>query len=385
MDIEGKLHFRVDWNREGITGVTIESTRPFPANRLLAGMEPKRAIQLVPQLYSVCGKAQGVAAARAYEAALGIEPVPSEMLAQELLVILETVQEYLWRFLMDWPAALDLPASPEKFAGWYKHLNDAGSGIDMSGNRQPTGSLRKKLAEKLTSYVEREMLGIPLQEWLQIKTDGDLEAWCTEGKTCTGQIISTLRQRADWGRSPVKLMTQAGGARAPEAALPALMSDEAFASRPHLLGEPLETGALARLQDHLVIGEMLANHGNTVAVKVIARLMELVEVVEHMEHVPGSAAASPRVRGSQVKPGAGLGLVETARGMLMHLMEIENERVNRYRVVAPTEWNFHPQGAFAKGLQGVAAAEENGVAQRVKWMALALDPCVAYEMEISGA
>lgn len=385
MAIEGKLHFRVDWDGERITGVAIESTRPFLASRLLAGMGPRRAVQLVPRLYSVCGKAQGVAAARAYEAALGIEPAPSEQAAREFLVMLGTVQEYLWRFLVDWPTALDLPASPEQFAGWYKRLNEAASEIDVFGSGKLTCSRWRKLVKELAAYLEQEVLGIPVKQWLQIRTAGDLEAWCVEAKASTAQLIQVLQRQADWGRSPVGLMTEAGGCRGPEAVLPALMSDDAFASKPHRLGAPLETSALARMQNHPIIGEMLAKHGNTIAVRVAARLMELVKVAVGMEHVLGSPAAPRWVQGSEVDRGAGVAMVDTARGILMHFMEIESERVNRYQVVAPTEWNFHPQGAFSGGLQGIAVADSAEAAQRVKWLALALDPCVAYEMEIGRA
>ena len=37
-------------------------------------------------------------------------------------------------------------------------------------------------------------------------------------------------------------------------------------------------------------------------------------------------------------------------GRLIHAVEIADGVVKRYRILAPTEWNFHPQGAAAKGL-----------------------------------
>ena len=38
---------------------------------------------------------------------------------------------------------------------------------------------------------------------------------------------------------------------------------------------------------------------------------------------------------------------------LLHLMQVKDGRVGRYVIVAPTEWNFHPQGAFVGELSAV--------------------------------
>jgi hypothetical protein len=44
--------------------------------------------------------------------------------------------------------------------------------------------------------------------------------------------------------------------------------------------------------------------------------------------------------------------VETARGLLMHEIALDGERIADYFIVAPTEWNFHPQGPTAGWLKG---------------------------------
>jgi coenzyme F420-reducing hydrogenase alpha subunit len=86
-----------------------------------------------------------------------------------------------------------------------------------------------------------------------------------------------------------------------------------------------------------------------------------------------------------IAPGAGLGWVETARGLLVHAVEVAAGTVRRYRIVAPTEWNFHPRGAFAAGLAGVAVTGEDELRRLVHLAVEALDPCVAYRVEVSPA
>ena len=53
-------------------------------------------------------------------------------------------------------------------------------------------------------------------------------------------------------------------------------------------------------------------------------------------------------------------MVETARGLLLHAVEIDGARVLSYRIIAPTEWNFHAQGAAMRGLASIAASRREG-------------------------
>jgi Ni,Fe-hydrogenase I large subunit len=71
-----------------------------------------------------------------------------------------------------------------------------------------------------------------------------------------------------------------------------------------------------------------------------------------------------------------------SRGLLLHWVQLEDgplqadsARAASYRVLAPTEWNFHPQGALAEALRsGRLDAAQAGLAGSV------LDPCIAFEV-----
>jgi Ni,Fe-hydrogenase I large subunit len=77
--------------------------------------------------------------------------------------------------------------------------------------------------------------------------------------------------------------------------------------------------------------------------------------------------------------------VETARGLLVHRVRIAEGRVADYRIVAPTEWNFHPQGALARGLVGMGAGNAIALKRQALLAVQALDPCVACSVEIAHA
>jgi coenzyme F420-reducing hydrogenase alpha subunit len=78
--------------------------------------------------------------------------------------------------------------------------------------------------------------------------------------------------------------------------------------------------------------------------------------------------------------GDGLGRIEAARGCLVHRVELREGRVARYQILAPTEWNFHPDGALVRGLAGRAAGDD--AAWRARLLVAALDPCVTYTLRI---
>ena len=68
-----------------------------------------------------------------------------------------------------------------------------------------------------------------------------------------------------------------------------------------------------------------------------------------------------------------------------HQVTLAGDHVADYRIVAPTEWNFHPQGAFVRGLLGCPAKSETEARGAAGLLAHALDPCVAYEVSVARA
>jgi uptake hydrogenase large subunit len=83
------------------TGVACE--RPAVA-RLLRGQAADQAVALVPLIYSLCGKAQGIAARAALAAARGNETkshIDPEAWA-------EAAREHAWKLFVDWPKQLAL-------------------------------------------------------------------------------------------------------------------------------------------------------------------------------------------------------------------------------------------------------------------------------------
>ena len=74
--------------------------------------------------------------------------------------------------------------------------------------------------------------------------------------------------------------------------------------------------------------------------------------------------------------------VETARGMLLHLLQLDADSIARYVIVAPTEWNFHPAGACVEGLRGLESRDHYRLRKKAELMVASLDPCIAWQVDV---
>ena len=156
----------------------------------------------------------------------------------------------------------------------------------------------------------------------------------------------------------------------------------AYVARPDSAGRVYETGPLARQSWQPVVAAQIGAFGPGLLARMVARLAELASCLQEMDNLVHSLD-SDLAPAACLVDGAGLGLVEAARGLLAHRVELEGGRVRRYQIVAPTEWNFHPDGPLARGLRGVEATPD--LAERANLLACALDPCVACAITLEHA
>ncbi len=86
-----------------VAATEVRCARPDVAS-LLRGQGADRAVALVPLIYSLCGKAQGIAARAALAAARG-DAVAAHVDAEALN---EAAREHAWQLLVNWPRQLGL-------------------------------------------------------------------------------------------------------------------------------------------------------------------------------------------------------------------------------------------------------------------------------------
>jgi hydrogenase large subunit len=149
---------------------------------------------------------------------------------------------------------------------------------------------------------------------------------------------------------------------------------------PRLDGQVVECGAVARqlaAAQPLVL-DAVRRCGVNVHTRVLARVVPLMEA--------WLRALRPGEPWCEAVPlpeeGAGVGLVEAARGSLGHWLRVERGRIARYQIVAPTSWNFSPRdavgtpGALEAALQGAPVRQGEATPVAVQHVVRSFDPCM---------
>lgn len=384
---EGRIEVRLRCRAGRVQAAEVRSSRPRAAEQLFAGQPVDRVLQTVPMLFSVCATAQGCAAVAATEAALGLVPDRAHRAARELLVLFETAREHLWRILLDWPVVVDRDPDAEALAAstrlfkelstvLYPHHSVFLPGGGMLHVAQ--GELHFRIGA-LGRLLERSVLGVPMRTWQSFADGEALARWSAETDTPAAALLGRVLARgwANLGRCGVTPLPALADSVLDER----LQTDPGFTTAPLWEGEPRETGAYARQRRRPLVAALSERHGNGLLPRLVARLCELAalpgraaRLVPLLNHHGGEAPAS--VTGS----GAGLAQVEAARGSLAHRLEIDDGRITRYQLLAPTEWNFHPRGVLAEGLRGLPADE--ALESRSRLLLQAVDPCVGWRLEV---
>lgn len=381
--IEGELTVRLAWDGHDVRSVTVRSTRPFAAARVLVGRAPAEAVATVRMLFSICGRAQEAASIEAIEAANGVLPDPEVVAGREISVLLETVQEYLWRILIDWPRAMGRDALVEPVAVARRRIAAA---LGATVGALDRATVRNELAPELVQLTAQHVYGEAHDTWIAL-TDADaLAAWAARAQTLPALLLGELLQAVPTlGRSDVALMPAPRREALLVSVLPAMRDNPGFERAPDWAGFPVETGALARMQTHPLVASLRARCGNAVPARMAARLVELTTLLGHLSGTHADAGAVPWIHAFAPKPGEGVAAVQTARGLLLHRVQLAGGRVTGYQIVAPTEWNFHPEGPLTRGLAGLVADDAATIERQARLAVQALDPCVACNVEVAHA
>jgi hypothetical protein len=327
---------RIDLEFRAGTIATVDVRADLPqASRVLAGRTPDEALALLGRLYAVCGQAQRAAAELALCAAGGPALTADRRAALETGVAHEGVVEHLWRLLVDWPRKLGVTGAPDRFAYWYRRIAAREAGWH---------ELERELA---IDWIGAPVA--PLVEWSELD---EFDAWHRVSDTPFARLFAALHAAA-----PVEAARLAGE------------------------GAP-ETGAVEQYADHGWIAALLGA-GRGLEARVAARLVAASALI--------GALASPAECDSEVELDAaspaercGRAAVQTARGMLVHDVRLEDGRIASYAIRTPTECNFADGGAYRALVTQRNAADAASAARLADLWALALDPCVPYSVHVDG-
>jgi hypothetical protein len=353
------------------TATPVTCERPMVGAALLRRLTEGRRAALLPDLvgsiFTLCAAAQRMTARRAVAAALGLPPAGEAARgAERRQLAMATAREHLQRLALDLPNGLP-QAGQAVDPGWLRDAPLLGvAAKDMLPARV------QQAAASLPGWLERRLFGVPPLDWLQRWRQGGtawLAEWSQSREHPLARWLTAARPLAEataWACRPLAVLDE--GEAGLSAVAAAVRDDDEFPLRPTWHGLPAETGPWSRhARGDATLGEMSAWH------RLGARLADLAALAAGEGLEAGALA---------VAPGEGLAWTEMSRGLLMHWVQLEDARaapdtarVARFRVLAPTEWNFHPDGSLARALAGGRFD-----ARATRLAALALDPCLRFDL-----
>jgi len=338
---------------------TVHSTRPDVAAPLTRGRKAADLPALLAAVFTLCSQAHRLTAQQAVAAARGEvldAPLPERQALQAA-----TAREHLLRMAHDWPRQLD---------GVTLGMVTADlRGCPLWSDALPVAA---RLAA-LPAWLQAHWLGVPVQAWLDRQADDPrwATAWCEAQRHASPVAALLWRHRADAmdAQAPARPLALLD---APAVTLPLLAQRMAerprFCAEPDWHGEPAETGPWTRTLD---AGMSVPDNA---WMRLIARLADLLRLAQ-------PAGARRLARGAlALGQYAAVAWTEMARGLLVHRVQLDagGERVTDCRVLAPTDWNFHPRGTLAQAL--VPLHGPRALAQ-ARCLAAAFDPCVEFRIE----
>ncbi|MGB0129842.1 MAG: nickel-dependent hydrogenase large subunit, partial [Rhodocyclaceae bacterium] len=252
---------------------------------------------------------------------------------------------------------------------------------DPAGDAQRSGW--KAAAERVSGLLAEAVFGVPPADWLSLDSLKGLEQWMKAGETLPARHLWSVWQSDPLGSGGASLPWFSADEAA--AVFAARMLDDDFIRAPEWGGMPAETGALGRWAQHPALAEAVSIRGRTPAVRLLARLVETARLAARLAQLAAGVVDEPWHRNAPLAAGSGFSVTETARGMLLHRVELEGNKVVRYRILAPTEWNFHPRGALVQCLEGRPAASEADALAAARLLIHSLDPCVGYGVQVKHA
>lgn len=367
-DLAGRLQLR-----PGVAvPYSLQNTRRAWASRIAPGRPADGLPGLLAGLFSLCGHAHRTASQLALHV---LEPsmVPC-MDAVPATLQRETALEHLRRIGLDWPRLLADPADAAALA--VRAANGLRSCPLMVAPCDPG------CWQRTARWLQVEWLGMPAATWLQAWEAGNV-AWLKDwSRHQPGWLPSLLKavQPLDTDLSQVQVAalrphSNETSLRHLGASL-ALQQDASL--RPCWEGHVACTGPWTRLNQAGRVKPCSAWG------LLGSRLADLVRLC--LPDAPGTTGSGWLDWGSlPTGPRQALAWVEMARGLLIHQLTLDDAvpgatpTVRACQVLAPTEWNFHPEGVAAQALASLPAVAPD-LRARVRLLMAALDPCVPFDI-----
>jgi coenzyme F420-reducing hydrogenase alpha subunit len=391
MTLQGELSISLTQTNNAIHS-EITSSRPTDAAKIFTGKTIKQTLDTLPLLFSVCGKAQTVTAINAIESAMNVTSDSSAISQREAIVKLENLRESCLQVLMGWPQFIDENIKNNALSDVIQSLNKLMQSFQQKDlfsvavNKSFTISQEQiKLWQYCSVQLNQTFFAITPSEWQQADINKIID-WSEQKRTQASRFIYWLNEQT-WkysGHSNIAPLPEINDI---DLVHTLRTEQESFISQPSWQSKCYEVSWFNYSKNNSVIKALLEKHGNGIYTRAISRLIDISQLIKALNNFFINQANFIKTNSAAV----GLAHTYAARGRLTHYIELddtkelnENVKVKKLAIIAPTEWNFHPQGVAAKSLGHLHSNQVHTLALQARLLISTIDPCVGYQLKINN-
>lgn len=453
--VEGDLDIRVELSAGQVTDAWVSGTMFRGFETMMQGRGPLDGLVITPRICGICSTSHLHAAALALDQLTGVE-VPgnatrlrnvtqmAEHLQSDLrhlfLMFAVDFAEPCYRTRSFYPQAVEryTPFKGTTLLEVVRQTRRILEIVAIIGGQWPHSSFMvpggivslpsrsdlrqcRVLVAQFRQWFEQQILGGTLQQWQQVTTVVELEAWCREPARQPAELplllaigreleldrsgighacylsYGSLPLPADeqqghlfaagfWRQGELQPFSQnritedvasswfaQGRPGSPLLCAPLPDVDKggdaySWVKAPRYQQSPAETGALGELliAGNPLLRDWLDSRGESTLVRELARIVRCAELLPVMERWLQEAADGGKFyqQPVEIKTGSGIGLTQASRGALGHWVRVTDGEIAHYQIVSPTSWNASPRdargvpGPLEKALIGTPVADE---------------------------
>ncbi len=401
--VEGEIELKLVWENGSIKDAFIIAPNFRGFEFILRGKPPLDALVITPRVCGICGHAHLLATTSAIEnlykeAGYNLRITQKAKLIRKITLSSEIVQNHIrWFYLFVFPDLLKLTNedtlfdyTPIKGSKWRKAVDYSSKivkVIALFGGQWPhtsysipggvmcdptTTEVMEAIStvDSLMEYTEKEIIGMDLEEYLSIKnpdeflekSNGDLSVFLNtvkkynldkKGKAykrfltvCDVYPVvskgTTKKKKCPFDIKKVKEIKDFSFLNKKRTG-----KEYSWATAVRYDRLPYETGPLARRvnnKDRLFLN-LLSTYGDTYFSRIWARVDEIVKFLFSMKRwleeldIKEPSYIKPPIDIREVE-GKSYGVVEAARGSLIHFLETEEGKIKDYSIITPSAWNL---------------------------------------------
>ncbi len=381
--IEGEAQVRYHYEEEQVTFAEILFLNSRHIERILQGRDPLDALSINPRVCGICGHAHLIATVRALEGCFeGLRISDKARNVRELTLSLELLQNHFkWFYLTILPlleleAPLKRALEPARIAGemiallagQYPHTSYAIPG-GICGEITPVDLLEfRHRLRRLQALFRHTVVDVELEEFVRCERIEEL-------LDKSGDLPKAMRRIFDrgWerlGQSHDRFIVFGEGLFRPGKSVGTRLRkhlDLRYVQEDVVPGtqarkvvyrdRPYETGSLARamVMKTPLVREAHRRYRDSLFTRILARICEIPRLIGYLDRLLKEIDLSQE---AWIDPGPfpseteGTGIVEAARGSLIHRVSIREGKIREYEIITPTQWNL-----------GNGTPEDPGVAQ----------------------